>query len=65
MIRNVLSSIGGIETFPIISLLIFVLVFAGAIIWALTMRKSDVDHASRLPLEDGDTLANVKKEHVR
>ena len=62
MIRNVLSGIGGIETYPIISLLLFVLVFAGAIIWAVTMRKSEVDHASRLPLEDGDLLTTAKKE---
>ena len=62
MIRNVLSGIGGIETYPIISLVIFVLVFAGAIIWAFSMRKSDVEHASRLPLEDGDLLTTAKEE---
>lgn len=62
MIRNVLSGIGGIETYPIISLVIFVLVFAGAVIWALSMRKSDVEHASRLPLEDGKPIASTTKE---
>lgn len=62
MIRNVLSDIGGIATYPIISLVLFVLVFAGAIIWAVTMRRSEVDHASRLPLEDGDLLTTAKKE---
>ena len=63
MIRNVLSDIGGIATYPIISLVLFVLVFAGAILWAITMRKSEVEHASQLPLEDGDLLTTAKKEH--
>lgn len=63
MIRNVLSGIGGIAAYPIISLILFVLVFAGAMIWAFTMRKSDVDHASRLPLEDGAAAKIAGKEH--
>lgn len=52
MIRNILEGIGGVATFPVISLVLFVLVFAGAVIWALALSRRYVDHASRLPLQD-------------
>lgn len=52
MIRNILESIGGVATFPIIALVLFVLVFAGAIVWALALSRRYVEHASRLPLHN-------------
>ena len=62
MIRNVLTDIGGIEIYPMISLVLFALVFAGATAWALGMRKRDVDYAGRLPLEDGTQPETTAKE---
>lgn len=53
MIRNVLEHIPGIGAFPAISLVIFVLIFAGLLCWVFSMSRRQVEHASRLPLEDG------------
>lgn len=53
MIQNVLRNIGGIEGYGIISVCLFFLVFSGAVIRALLLRKSDVIRMSALPLEDG------------
>lgn len=52
MIKNVLTHIANIEVYPIISLTLFVLVFAGAAIWAITMKKNDAVRMGRMPLED-------------
>lgn len=52
MIKNVLTHIANIEVYPIISLTLFVLVFAGAAIWAVTMQKNEAVRMGRLPLED-------------
>lgn len=53
MIQNVLRNIGGIEGYGIISVCLFFLVFSGAVIRALLLRKADVVRMSALPLEDG------------
>ncbi|HMP75856.1 MAG TPA: cbb3-type cytochrome c oxidase subunit 3 [Kiritimatiellia bacterium] len=52
MIRNILEHIGGVAAYPVIALVLFVAVFAGYAIWAMTMSRQQVDHYSRLPLED-------------
>lgn len=52
MIKNVLTSITGIEVYPIIALIMFVLVFSGAIIVALAMNRSVAAARCRMPLED-------------
>ena len=53
MIKNVLTHIGGIEVYGIISICLFFAVFTGALIWALLVRKSFADRMSGLPLDDG------------
>ena len=52
MIKNVLVHINDIEVFPIISLVLFVLVFAGSIIRAASLKKSEAAAYGRMPLED-------------
>lgn len=52
MIKNVLVHIQHIEIYPILSLVLFVLVFAGAILWALSLKKSEAAALGRMPLED-------------
>ena len=61
MIRNVLEGIGGIERYPLFSLVLFVLVFAGMLLWVLSLKKSEVERASRLPLEDGEAVARKEQ----
>jgi cbb3-type cytochrome oxidase subunit 3 len=45
-------------------MLLFLSIFVGMIILVLRMRKSTIDHVSRLPLEDDDTLEDVLKKKV-
>ena len=52
MIKNVLVNITDIHVYPVVALVLFVLVFAGAAVMAATMKKSAVVQMSRLPLED-------------
>ncbi|HED09869.1 MAG TPA: cbb3-type cytochrome c oxidase subunit 3 [Caldithrix abyssi] len=52
MIRHVLESINGVGIFPMISLIVFFLIFTGVTVWVVTMPKRKVKHMAELPLED-------------
>ena len=63
---DTLRAIAGIEIFPVISLLLFVVVFTVVLVWTLRLDRSRVSAAARLPLDgtepsrepaDGTTLA--------
>ncbi|MBL1280937.1 MAG: cbb3-type cytochrome c oxidase subunit 3 [Fluviicola sp.] len=51
-IKHNLTGIDGVEIYPIISLLIFVLVFVAVIYYVVRMKKSDIEELSNIPLED-------------
>ena len=51
MVKNVLRAIGGAELYPVISLIIFTLFFAGLLIWVFSLRRGTLD----LTLPDGST----------
>ncbi len=53
MIKNVLSDIGGIGIYGVISICLFFAVFTGALVWSLLLKKTDLDSRSLLPLDDG------------
>jgi hypothetical protein len=55
MIRNVLQSIGGIEIYPIISLFIFLSVFAVVLVWFFLANKNHLHTMAQLPLDDATT----------
>jgi hypothetical protein len=46
-----LRAIAGIEIFPVISLLLFVTVFAVVLVWTCRLDRSRVTAASHLPLD--------------
>jgi cytochrome c oxidase cbb3-type subunit IV len=52
MISNYLSAIEGVEIFPIISLILFFIVFAIASIWVIRLKKDYIQSMSELPLTD-------------
>jgi hypothetical protein len=60
MIKNVLSDIGGIGIYGVISICLFVAVFIGAFIWSMLLKKSELDSRSMLPLEDGSLSPTPK-----
>jgi hypothetical protein len=51
MYKYVLQSIGGVEVFATISLLLFFTVFVGMLVVVLRMKKSTIDEIAALPLE--------------
>lgn len=51
-IKHHLETIVGIEIYPIISLLIFVLFFIGLAIYVIIMKKPHVQYLSEMPLKD-------------
>ncbi|MCE9613498.1 MAG: cbb3-type cytochrome c oxidase subunit 3 [Lentisphaerae bacterium] len=51
-----LEHIGGIAAYPIVSLTLFVLVFAGVVVWALGLKRADVEHLRQLPLQEDGTF---------
>lgn len=64
MIKNVLNNIGGIGVYGVISICLFFVVFSGALVWALRIKKSFADSMSALPLDDG-TLNSEKEGDLR
>ena len=51
MHKEVMRAIAGIDVFPIISLVLFVIVFTAAVIRALRLDHRLVEQLSRLPLD--------------
>ena len=60
MIKNVLSDIGGVGIYGVISICLFFAVFSGAILVSLLMNKQKVQTLSALPLEDGEEVPAPK-----
>ena len=54
MIKNVLSDIGGVGLYGVISISLFFAVFIGMLIWVFSMKKTFARKMSALPLNDGE-----------
>ncbi len=52
-IKHHMSSIGGIEIYPLISFIIFFAFFTIVFIWVIKESKENIAKMSNLPLEDG------------
>jgi cytochrome c oxidase cbb3-type subunit IV len=50
-IRQYADKIGGIEIYPLISLVIFVVFFLGVLIYVRKMKPSSVEEMSKMPLD--------------
>lgn len=55
MEEKVLSSLGGVGIYGIISICIFFVFFTGVIIWAVSLRKNYIHSMRDLPLEGGES----------
>lgn len=58
MIRDVLQSLEGIELYPVISLIIFIVFFAALIIWMIKVDKKYIKKMKNLPLEKENETEN-------
>ena len=54
MYSDILRRITGIEVFPVISLVIFVAVFTGALVWTMRLDATRIQRVARLPLDDDE-----------
>ena len=54
MYKEVLRSIAGIDVFPIVSLCLFMVVFAIALVWAMRIDRARLTQYANLPLDDTD-----------
>jgi hypothetical protein len=52
MIEHVLSGIGGVGMYGVISLCLFFLVFVGVLVWTLGLKQPYLKEMRELPLED-------------
>jgi cbb3-type cytochrome oxidase subunit 3 len=58
MIKNILTRIGGVENYGIISILIFFTFFLGVLLWAFSRRKEYLVSMATLPLDDEERTKN-------
>jgi len=65
MIQNVLTKIGGVGIYGIISISLFFLVFGGALVRVFLLKKPYLDTMSTLPLRDDaqDQLTKGDLDH--
>lgn len=64
MIKSILTHIGGIENFGIISLCLFFLFFTGMLIWAFTLKKPYLKEMADAPLENqSEANSNPENSH--
>jgi cbb3-type cytochrome oxidase subunit 3 len=49
-----METIGGVEIFPIISLLIFFTFFVGLFFWVFTYKKETIEELSNMPFMDNE-----------
>lgn len=54
MFKHIFDNIEGINTLPIVVLIIFFTVFVILVLWALTIDKKTVSYLSRLPLNNDE-----------
>jgi hypothetical protein len=60
MIKNVLSDIGGVGLYGVISICLFFAVFTGMVIWAFSLKKTFAQKMSASPLQDGEKTSELK-----
>lgn len=51
MIRDVLSRIGGVGVYGMISIVLFFVVFLGVLVWVVRLKRNYLETMSQLPLE--------------
>jgi|GEM_PF-1463932 len=60
LVQKVLTAIGGIANYGVISILLFFTVFMGSLIWVCLQNKNFMATMSTMPLENCETNPTVK-----
>jgi cbb3-type cytochrome oxidase subunit 3 len=61
-IKHNLEGIDGVEIYPIISLLLFFLVFITMIVFVFKLPKKSIDEVSQLPLDNDNNIKEINHE---
>ena len=61
--RHLVTSVVNIENYGMISIFLFIAVFIGFLIWAIRLRKSQLESMSALPLEDDNSHNPTSKDN--
>jgi len=61
-IKHNLEGIDGVEIYPIISLLLFFLVFIAMLIFVFKLPKKNIDEISQLPLDNDTNIKEINHE---
>jgi cytochrome c oxidase cbb3-type subunit 4 len=61
MIKDYLQNINGVEIYPIISLIVFVIFFAAIIIWLVKVDKKYINKMENLPFEKNEE-SNINRK---
>jgi cytochrome c oxidase cbb3-type subunit 4 len=56
MFSQNLSAIDGVSIFPIISLVLFFVIFSGVLYWVLKKDKSYMESLANIPLQDNNDI---------
>ena len=60
MFNNYLQAIEGVEIYPVIGLIIFLVVFTSVVVWVLRLDKNYLREAERIPLDENEADASGK-----
>ena len=63
MIKSILTLIGGIENYGIISMCLFILVFAGMLIWTFTLKSSHLKRMAAVACDPEPEELNSPNAH--
>ena len=70
MVENVLSNMGGVDVYGIISVCLFFAAFIGILVWMIGLKKSYLEEMRELPLDgaagpesDAHLTANPENQH--
>ena len=62
---NYLTSIENVSIYPIITLILFLSVFIGAVIWIVTRDKEYITELENIPLENDNITNNIENENEK
>ena len=60
--KNIFTQMNGIEIYGIISICIFVSIFATALVWTFLLKQPFLKSMGALPLDEGRKPGNAKEE---
>lgn len=62
IVTSIFENVANIQWFPIIGLVIFLILFIALIIRIFRMEPKVVDEIARLPLDDDETMSDLKRD---